>query len=246
MKKGNKIIKILVIIFAISSIFSVTVFAFFTSSDSLTNKLIIGNVQANIAEDFNPNNSLQKETVKKVKIENTEKNDELVRVSIIPRWVDENGNPWLGDTSFVHLNFNTNNVVSLNDIDKVKKDEWINGNDGYYYYSSILKHAKNISDGENDRNIAPQERYEKSNDNTKQNFTSQLLDSVSLNTKNMTPNDLERYKGKKLIIDVNVEAIEPHYEIKNDNNIKTPITQNWPSINTKLKYYLENLNNKVN
>lgn len=231
MRKKSKIIKVLILIVFITSIFSVTVFAIFNSSDTSTNKFKIGSIEASIAEDFTPNNSLQKETVKQVKIENTGKNNEILRVSIIPRWVDENGKPWLGNTDFVKLNLDTTNVLSLNELNNVGKNKWINGNDGYYYYSSILSAAKNTDASEKDKNISPKERYEKSNSNA-QNFTSQILNSVSLNEKNMSTEDLKRYEGKKLIIDVNVEAIEPNSKA---------IESNWNSINSNLKQYLENL-----
>lgn len=68
-----------------------------------------------------------KETDKVVKIPNKGETPVFVRVAIVPRWVDENGNPWPGDVS--------RDVVN---IEYVNSSSWLKDNDGYYYYKSIV------------------------------------------------------------------------------------------------------------
>lgn len=234
MKIIRKTYKILICGVIIISVFSVTVFAkYFTSLDQKINKFGVGSIDAKIAEKFETPDSFNGEKINKnVKVENTGKNDELVRVSIIPRWVDKNGDPWPGNTNLLTLNLeNTINLSDLNDNNNL----WIYGNDGYYYYSSKLPHAtdKEISK-EISEKITPEERYNnsllKNSDGTlKDNYTKEFLSSVKLNTEKMSNEELARYKDKKLIIDVKVEAIEPRKEV---------IDENWNGIDSKLKDYL--------
>lgn len=98
-------------------------------------------------------------------IENKSKSDSLIRVAIIPRWVDEKGNPWVGDTSKISIEYD-------------KSGKWIKDNSAeYYYYSTILPTGS---------------------------FTEPLIKSVTVN---VDDNLKDRYKGKKLIVDVKAEAI---------------------------------------
>lgn len=235
MKIIRKAYKVLICGVIIVSVFSVTVFAkYFTSLDQKVNKFGVGSIEAKIAEKFETPESFSGEQINKnVKVENTGKNDELIRVSIIPRWVDENGNPWPGNTNLLTLNLE--NVINLSDLSDNDKNLWIDGNDGYYYYSSKLPHAtdEDISK-ELSEKITPEERYNESliknaNGNFKNNYTTEILSSVKLNTEKMSDDELARYNGKKLIVDVRIEAIEPD---------KVALDKDWNSIDSKLKEYL--------
>ena len=66
-------------------------------------------------------------TDKIVKIPNQGSTPAFIRVAIVPRWVDENNNPWPGDVS--------SNIV---DIEYANSGSWLNGGDGYYYYNDIV------------------------------------------------------------------------------------------------------------
>ncbi|MDZ4992218.1 hypothetical protein GNF80_04430 [Clostridium perfringens] len=234
--KKKVFFKILIGFVVITSIFSITVFAkYFTSSDKVINNLGVGSINVKIAEKFTQKNTWNGEEISKnVKVKNTGSNGELVRVSIIPRWIDENGNPWPGDTNLVTLNLK--NTANLDD--NIGKNMWINGNDGYYYYSSILPNGtKEDIEAEENNKFNPSSRYDdslvsNSDGSTKSNYSSEILSSVSLNLNGLSEAERSRYKGKKLIIDVNVEAIAPN---------KTEISTNWNNLNEKVKKYLEGI-----
>lgn len=102
-----------------------SVIAFFISRDTVTNNFKSGDIQTEIEENFNP-----KTGEKEVWIKNPIDIDSLVRVSITLRMVDPN---------------NTNNIIPV-DLDKVElvfsedcNNNWYKGDDGYYYYKTVLK-----------------------------------------------------------------------------------------------------------
>ena len=132
-----------------------------------------------------------------VSIKNTGKSDEFVRVSIIPRWIDENENPWTGDSNVIQLNLDEDNVIALNkdDINNL----WVYGEDGYFYYMEKLKSGKS---------------------------TKELLKSVEIKKDSIEDSLKEKYNGKKIKIDVNVEAIQPNEEA---------LIKKWTGINEKIK-----------
>lgn len=103
-------------------------YATLTASDSVTNNFETGSVDINTEETFTPPSSWNGNGyTKKVTVKNIGKNDSLVRVAIVPRWVDENDNPWPGDTSIVTINFTNSN-------------KWVKDSKGeYYYYNEAVK-----------------------------------------------------------------------------------------------------------
>ena len=181
------------------SIISVTVLGKgFTSIDSVNNKFSIGSVETEIDENFDAPKEWDGSNISKlVSIKNTGKNDEFVRVSIIPRWIDEDENPWTGDSNLIQLNLDEDNVIALNkdDINNL----WVYGEDGYFYYMAKLKSGKS---------------------------TKELLKSVEIKKDSIEDSLKEKYNGKKIKIDVNVEAIQPNEEA---------LTKKWTGINEKIK-----------
>ena len=110
--------------------------AYFTSQDSVINVINTGSINAVPEEDLTES--------KKVWVKNYGKNDCLVRVSITPRLVDLDGNPWAGDVNKITLKFNEDNLIidppsNLSDWkEEPWSKKWIQGDDEYYYYTSIL------------------------------------------------------------------------------------------------------------
>ena len=83
-----------------------------------------------------------------------------------------------------------------------KNNLWINGNDGYFYYNKILEKAE---------------------------LTDPLLDSVNLNI----PGELSNlYKGKRVTVDVDVEAVQATIEAYNST---------WKGLSNDIKTILNNL-----
>ena len=110
--------------------------AYFTSSSTATNKFVLGAVDIEVEEEFNPDNVKDN---KIVKIKNTNQTDALVRVSITPRWIEklEDGTeiPFSGDVSadVITLNFSENLK------DSAVENQWVKGSDGFYYYLKVLE-----------------------------------------------------------------------------------------------------------
>ncbi|EOT2917261.1 BsaA family SipW-dependent biofilm matrix protein [Clostridium perfringens] len=199
MKRRKGLVKALLLILIVISIISVTVLGKgFTSIDSVNNKFSIGSVETEIDENFDAPKEWDGSNISKlVSIKNTGKNDEFVRVSIIPRWIDEDENPWTGDSNLIQLNLDEDNVIALNkdDINNL----WVYGEDGYFYYMAKLKSGKS---------------------------TKELLKSVEIKKDSIEDSLKEKYNGKKIKIDVNVEAIQPNEEA---------LTKKWTGINEKIK-----------
>ncbi|MDK0859996.1 BsaA family SipW-dependent biofilm matrix protein [Clostridium perfringens] len=199
MKRRKGLVKALLLILIVISIISVTVLGKgFTSIDSVNNKFSIGSVETEIDEKFDSPKEWDGSNISKlVSIKNTGKSDEFVRVSITPRWIDENENPWTGDSNLIQLNLDEDNVIALNkdDINNL----WVYGEDGYFYYMEKLKSGKS---------------------------TKELLKSVEIKKGAIEDSLKEKYNGKKIKIDVNVEAIQPNEEA---------LIKKWTGINEKIK-----------
>lgn len=116
-------------------------YASLTSKDKVTNTLNLGDINIEVSEKFTPPKDWDGDEYRKaVKIKNNSTSPALIRVCIIPRWVDEKGNTWPGDTNLVTLNYETNNITANQNI--TKNDKWIYGNDNYYYYNTIVLNDK--------------------------------------------------------------------------------------------------------
>lgn len=152
-------------------------YAYFTSSSSLTNTINIGDVNVEVSEEFKPPSSWEGEKYPKVvKIHNKSKSPALIRVAVIPRWVDEKGDAWSGDTSIVQLNYANENIILKPS--NSPENKWVDGDDGYYYYNTIVP-----TDG----------------------MTVDILKSISAD---IPQNKKDRYKDKTLIVDVKAEAVQ--------------------------------------
>lgn len=116
-------------------------YASLTSKDKVTNTLNLGDINIEVCEKFTqPEDWNGDEYSKAVNIKNNSTSKALIRVCIIPRWVDEKGNTWPGDTNLVTLNYETNNIIANQNT--IKNNKWIYGNDNYYYYNTIVANGE--------------------------------------------------------------------------------------------------------
>lgn len=156
-------------------------YATLTASDSVTNVFDSGSVEISVNENgFTDKTDWDgSKTEKVVQITNESKNPALIRVAVIPRWVDESGNPWPGDTSIVEIEFD-NITNDANDTGSNQEGRWIRDgelDDERYYYTSIVPTGGD---------------------------TVSIIKSVSATI----PDELKtRYAGKKLVVDVKSEAV---------------------------------------
>lgn len=139
--KITKKIKVILSISVMAILISGTV-AFFISKDVKTNSFTAGDLSIKIEEPNykEPDNWNGEKIVKDANVKNTNIMPELIRVAIEPRFQDANGNFYSGDISKIDFEY-VNITTNKNDISK-----WIDGNDGYYYYTSILKEGETTSD----------------------------------------------------------------------------------------------------
>lgn len=170
------IVSLIVIIIGIS-------LAFFTSKDTVVNRFVNGEIKGDIIEPefIPPDNWNGKIYSKIVEIKNTGKNESFVRVSITPRWVDENNIPWSGDVSNKVVKLEFTNLINLPLNNIWESDKWVKGSDEFYYYTSILPANET---------------------------TSKLLASVKVNVSKLEVDYPEDYEGKFLKVDVKVESVQ--------------------------------------
>lgn len=122
--KGRKSKLSILLICGVMALGTIAVtYAAFTSKDQVTNVFKLGDVDIEVEEEFEEPQEWNGESYKKkVAVKNVGESDALIRVALSPRWVDEDGNPWAGDTSIVSYKF-------------ISNSDWIDGKDGYYYYN---------------------------------------------------------------------------------------------------------------
>lgn len=167
MKK--KKIKLLVASMAVAAMLVGGTLAWFTFHQDMNNHFTTGSVKTNIHEKFDPEKAKDMQpgvkVTKQVSVENTGSSAALLRVKITPVWDAKGKLPESNATEAVDLNLADNN-------------DWIKGNDGYYYYTKVLG---------------------------KKETSSQLLDSVDIKGSfNMT----QDYQDRGLTVKVESDAIQ--------------------------------------
>lgn len=174
MKKKTPLLIVLVLL-AVTVIG--TTFAWFHSSDTVINpfKTQAGKIDITPDEEFENNESWNGDIKSKkvtVKNEDSYNIDVLIRVNLTPRWVEAGTDiPYAGDVSLIDLVFsNLDNNMNIG-------NDWVYGNDGYYYYKA---------------KVAPG------------SSTEELLDSVKIKEEKTLP---EEYEGKDFVVDVNAEGV---------------------------------------
>lgn len=183
MKSNKKIIALSIIVTILVLIAMGRTLAYFTSKDTVVNRFDTGDIKANIQEPgFIPKDDWDGQSYDKVvEIKNTGKNENFIRVSITPRWVDENDNPWAGDVSDKVVFLEFQNLIDIPTDNTWTPNKWVKGSDDFYYYTSILDVDKT---------------------------TEKLLNSVKANITKAEVDYPEDYEGKYLKIDVKVEAVQ--------------------------------------
>lgn len=109
------------------SVFGVT-YAFLTATDKVTNAFS-GGVDIKTEEEVGKVKDF--EWKKDVSISNNSQSPALIRVAIVPRWMQKVGEieqPWAGDVSSKTVS------ITLGD-----SKAWIDGGDGYFYYTEIVQ-----------------------------------------------------------------------------------------------------------
>lgn len=181
--KWNKALSIIVGMIVVVSIIGLTptTLSYLTSRDNVLNPVELGKVDIEINEEFKEPDSWDGGTYKKVvSIQNFGTRESLIRVAIVPRWVEEDGvTPFAGDTSLLDINWS--NVVMSSD---PGDETWVAGGDGYYYYSNKIATGS---------------------------LTTAIITSINFKD-DVAADILQRYEGKKLIVDVQAEAVHAQKE----------------------------------
>lgn len=179
--KWNKVVSLMMGIVVVVSIISLTptTLSYLTSRDNVVNPVGLGKVDIEVKEDFEEPDSWNGGEYKKiVTVQNQGTRVSLIRVAIVPRWVEADGvTPFAGDTSLLDIGWS-----NLATTPTPGTDTWVDGGDGYYYYSNKIATGT---------------------------ATESLMTSASFKA-GIAADILQRYEGKKLIIDVQAEAVHAH------------------------------------
>lgn len=181
--KRSKVVSIMIGIIMVTTIISLTptTLSYLTSRDNVLNPVELGKVDIEVDETFKEPDSWDGGKYEKVvAIQNLGTKQSLIRVGIVPRWVEADGvTPFAGDTNLLDITWNNISIVP-----EANTETWVAGGDGYYYYS------QKIATG---------------------NSTKPIIADVSFKPE-VTNDILKRYEGKKLIIDIQAEAVYAHQE----------------------------------
>lgn len=218
MKKKIKIVIVLGIILIISTTaFSL---AYFNSKDKIKNEFTVGKLEGKIVEENFKDGTdinLGEEIDKKVEIQNTCKNPELIRVIITPQW--EDNEEIISASNEIKLIFS--DKLKSNVGSDEEENYWVRGTDGYYYYIGILNPKKEDAPKTDSK-------------------TPPLLEKVFLKN-NIEDEIKDKIKGKKLHVNVSLEGIQVNKESLNSKwNIKDD------SIKSALERLIQNKQEEMN
>ena len=218
MKNRKKVITIALLLISVTAIAGTH--AIYTSKANAVNKFMAADADIEIEEDFEEDDSWDGDVKSKVvQIKNEAFTDSLVRVSITPRWVDSEGNPFSGDVSENTIIFNFSEHLKAIDEVTIPSNNWVKGNDGYYYYMEKLK--------------AKTEETE--------SLTSVLLESVSLKQGIELSTE---YNGKDLLVDVKAETVQATNHDENKDGINEyQFEKLWIDVDEKVSEKLKDIVN---
>ena len=169
-------------------------------SDTVVNEFK-GGVDIEIEENFDEEGAKNWDgtaLVKEVTVKNNRETPALIRVSIVPIWLDENNKPWAGDINAIVLN---KNIVS-----NPNEEGWMDGKDGYFYYTKAL--------------------------DTGAGTNKTIIDEVSFDINKIPENQRDIYKNKKLVVRSNDKVVLEKKRLHmipsemESINIKTDILKN--------------------
>ena len=124
----GKLLKVFLPLSIISILTIGITYAAFHSEKRTTNIVTIGNVDVGLIDIYTRPETVAGDVVDKiVSAENTGSNDEYVRINLRKVWTNQNGDE-IKDLD-----------PNLIDICFANPEDWINGDDGYYYYQKPLK-----------------------------------------------------------------------------------------------------------
>lgn len=129
-KKNNRT-KLALIFVSICLIITIGItLAYYNNVVSISNKLATNEPKVELIEKFSQGSIFLpgEKVTKQVKFSNSGKIDALIRVKYSDIWVDLNDEGVAGNTNLV-----------LKEWTNAWNEEWIDGKDGYFYYTKILK-----------------------------------------------------------------------------------------------------------
>lgn len=202
-KKRVGIILALVVLVVIAITAASITISSYHSNDYIKNKFSTQDIDVTINEIMETNEAWGGEKVGKiVSVKNDKGVDLLVRVAIISRWVDENGNAWPGDTSYIRYEF-SDCLFDANDTNiPLDKHHWVytksNLNDEqYFYYNDILRDGEETEKILKAVSVFREADYNEMTNEEKEKAGNYLPEALNY-----------KYRGKKLIVDVKVEAVQ--------------------------------------
>lgn len=185
---------IFTIIFSLTVTLSLTTtgtYSFYTNGDTLANKIKLGEALGKIVEEFNGNEKM-------VWVRNTGTKPLLIRANA--RMICTNEDIILDATKIANALYNT---TPTNEGDK---NYWVDGEDGWYYYTKLLP--------ANEMNNLDSNYYNDLADST----TTDILVHITIDTDNLPIDEKTLYDNSKLEVPVNFEY---YFPLKTDEDIYT-------------------------
>ena len=217
-KKKKKVTIILVSVMAIAAIIAAVTYkatiSSYHSKEVADNKFTAKDLDITIKEDVNNDEVWRGNPIKKeVKVKNGEEKNRdyeenmesanvVLRVSLIPRWVDEKDKAWPGDISYLRYNFSDSLFIASDISIPLDKAYWVSSKpdlneEQYFYYNGILKADEETELLLKEIYLFTEDDYEK------------LSPEEKLTSGNYMPRSLnDRYKGKKVMVEVKAEAVQ--------------------------------------
>lgn len=125
-KQGRRLSALALVCIICCLVSGLTLAYLIANSDTIINKFTTADTSNTIVEEFNYN------VKKDVKIKNTGDIDAYVRVAVVVTWQDKYGNVY--NTAPVE---NTDYTIAWKYVET--GNPWVKGDDGYYYYTEIVK-----------------------------------------------------------------------------------------------------------
>ena len=143
---------------------------------------------------------------KEVQVQNDESINVVTRVALIPRWIDRDGNPWAGDTSFLRYEFSPSLFTAIDIYIPLDKPYWVPSKhnlneEQYFYYNDILEQDEITEILLTKIYLFKESDYKKLSEEDKKTAENYLPDAL-----------IDRYEGKRLILEVKAEAVQAKEE----------------------------------
>ena len=208
-KKKVGIILVSALAIAVAAVIAVntskTTISSYHSNDVANNKFYTQDLFISLRDEVNKDEIWRGKRIRKeVGVINQESTNVVVRIALIPRWTDDEGKAWPGDTSYLRYHFSE--FLSIANDTSIPPLNWVAtkpdlNEEQYFYYNGVLKAEEESNLLLKQISLFTEADYEAMTPEEKLNAGSYLPRSLN-----------DRYKGKKIVVEVKAEAVQAKEE----------------------------------